>query len=330
MKYKNFGNTDLKVTELGLGCQSLGGGLYYKDYNESIKVLYKAFDYGINFFDVSDHHSLGQSEILLGKAFKDRRDKVIITSKAGLMYTPAGFFILRLRSLARPFSSLLHPLKSSLHYFRASQLRFNYSGEYLTRAVEKSLVRLRTDYLDLFQLYKPSADVIERGEFIETLEKLKSQGKIRYYGITCLTVDDAILCLKFNNISSLQVAISLIDQEAIKKLIPFVKERNLGLIARHPRAIGLFTKNRDDIMGDSSAFSREEFEKRKYKAGKFQFLVKENRTIAQAAIQFVLQLDGISVVLPRAVNQEEIDENINSLSAPPLTENEIKQIYSLT
>lgn len=329
MKYKNFGSTDLKVSELGLGCQSLGGGLYYKNYNESMKVLHKAFDYGINFFDVSDHHSLGKSEILIGRAFKDRRDKVIITSKAGLMYTPAGFFILRLRVFARPFSSLLQPVKSTLHYLRASQLRFNYSGEYITKAVEKSLLRLRTDYLDLFQLYKPSAKVIERGEFIEALEKLKKQGKIRYYGITCLTVDDAVLCLRFNNISSLQVAVSLIDQEAIKKLIPLIKERNLGLIARHPRAIGLFTKNNEDIMGDSSAFSRDEFEKRKTKAGKFQFLVKENRTIAQAAIQFVLQLDGVSAVLPRAVNLEEINENINSLSAPPLTEKEIEQIHLL-
>ena len=330
MKYKNFGSTDLKVSEIGLGCQSLGGGLYYKDNNESIKVLHKALDYGINFFDVSDHHSLGQSEELLGKAFKNRRDQVIITSKAGLKYTQTGFLALRLRALARPFSSLLYPVKNSLHHFRASQLRFDYSGEYLTKAVEKSLVRLQTDYLDLFQLYKPSADVIRRGEFIETLEKLKTQGKIRYYGITCLNVNDAVLCLKFSNISSLQVAISLIDQEAISKLIPFIKEKNLGLIARHPRAIGLFTKNRDDIMGDSSVFSKKEFEQRKDNAAKFQFLIRENRTIAQAAIQFVIQFEGISVVLPRAVNQEELDENIGALSAPQLTESEINKIYSIT
>jgi len=330
MKYKNFGNTNLIVSELGLGCQSLGGGLYHRDDNESIKTLHKAFEYGINFYDVSDHHSLGQSEILLGRAFKDRRDKVIITSKAGLMYTQTGFFALRLRNLARPFSGLLRPVKNSLHYFRASQLRFNYSGEYITQAVEKSLIRLQTDYLDLFQLYKPSAQIIEQGEFIETLEKLKSQGKIRYYGITCLTVDDAILCLKFPNISSLQVAISLIDQEAITKLIPLIKEKNLGLISRHPRAIGLFTKNNDDIMGDSSVFSKDEFEIRKNKAAKFQFLIKEDRTMAQASIQFVLQLDGISVVLPRAVNREELNENVGSLKASPLKDDELKKIYSLS
>ena len=329
MKYRNFGNTSLKVSELGLGCQSLGGGLFQRDDRESIRTLHKAFDHGINFYDVSDHHSLGNSEELLGKAFKDRRDKVIITSKAGLMYSQVGSFALKMRPFIRPISSLLRPLKSSLHFFRASQLRFNYSSDYITQAVEKSLIRLKTDYLDLFQLYKPSALIIKRGEFIDTLEKLKTQGKIRYYGITCLTIGDAILCFKFPNISSLQVAVSLIDQEAITKLLPLVRQKNLALISRHPRAIGLFTKNKDDIMGDSSVFSKEEFEIRKNRAAKFQFLVKENRTIAQASIQFILQLDGISVTLPRAVNREELDENLGSLTAASLTDEELKKIYSL-
>lgn len=329
MRYKNFGTTDLHVSELGLGCQSLGGGLYYKDDNESIKTLHRAYEYGINFYDVSDHHSLGQSEKLLGEAFNDRRDKVIITSKAGLMYSQMGYLALKLRHLARPVSHLLHSMKSSLHYFRAAQLRFNYSGDYIVKAVERSLIRLQTDYLDLFQLYKPSAEVIEKGEFIETLESLKKQGKIRYYGITCLTVDDAILCLKFPGISSLQIAISLIDQEAITKLIPLIKEKNLGLIARHPRAIGLFTKNRDDIMGDSSAFTKEQFEIRKNKASHFDFLINENRSIAQASIQFVNQLDGVSVTLPRAVNREEIDENVGSLTATPLSKEELETIYAM-
>ena len=234
-----------------------------------------------------------------------------------------------MRPLIRPVSNFLQPLKSTLHFFRASQLRFDYSPEYITQAVEKSLARLQTDYLDLFQLYKPSASLIEKGDFIETLERLKEQGKIRYYGIACLTVDDAILCLKHPGISSVQVAISLIDQEAITKLLPHILKRNIGLISRHPRAIGLFTKNNDDIMGDSSAFSREEFEIRKQKAAKFRFLIKENRTMAQASIQFILRLNGVSVTLPRAVNREEIDENVGSLAAAPLTDEELEKIYSL-
>ena len=326
MDYRTFGHTDLKVSKIGLGCQSLGGGLYYKDDQESIKTLLQAFDSGINFYDVSDHHSQGASERLLGQAFKGRRDRVIITSKAGLLFSAFGSFALRARPLLRPVSGFLRPMKGSLHFMRASQLRYDYSAKYLTQAVERSLQRLQTDYLDLFQLYKPSSSILEKGDFCETLENLKAQGKIRYYGVACLTVDDALICLKHPGISSVQVAISLIDQEAMTKLLPLAKEKKVAVIARHPRAIGLFTKTQSDIMGDTSAYSRTEFEERKKRAKAFRFLIKQDRTMAQAAIQFVLQLQGISVVLPRAVQREELKENLGALDAPPLTDEELARI----
>lgn len=88
MQSKKFGQTDLVVSELGLGRQSLGGGLYYRNDRESIQVLHRAMDSGVTFFDVSDHHSLGVSERLLGRAFKGNRSRVIITTKAGFDYTP--------------------------------------------------------------------------------------------------------------------------------------------------------------------------------------------------------------------------------------------------
>jgi aryl-alcohol dehydrogenase-like predicted oxidoreductase len=286
MNYRSFGKTDLKVSELGLGCQSLGGGLYYRDDRESIRTLHQAFDSGINFYDASDHHSQGASERLLGRAFKDRRDRVIITSKAGLLYSSLGSLALQMRPLLRPVSGFLRSMKSSLHFIRASQLRYDYSPQYLTQAIERSLKRLQTDYLDLFPLYKPSSSIIEKGDFCETLEKLKDRGEIRYYGVACLTVDDALLCLKHPGISSVQVAISLIDQEAITKLLPLVQEKKVALIARHPRAIGFFTEGQSDIMGDASAYSRSEYEDRKKRAKAFLFLIKEGCTMAQAAIQF--------------------------------------------
>jgi len=329
MNYRSFGKTDLRVSELGLGCQSLGGGLYYRDDQESIETLHQAFDSGINFYDVSDHHSQGASESLLGRAFKDRRDRVIITSKAGLAYSSLGSFALRIRPLLRPVSSFLRPIKSTLHFMRASQLRYDYSPQYLTQAIERSLKRLQTDYLDLFQLYKPSSIIIQKGDFCEALEKLKAQGKIRYYGVACLTVDDALLCLRYPGISSVQVAISLIDQEAITKLLPLIQEKKVALIARHPRAIGLFTESQSDIMGDASAYSRSEIEERKMRAKAFRFLIKEDRTMAQAAIQFVLQLQGVSVVLPRAVNRKQLEENLGALIAPLLTKGELMKIYSM-
>src|SRR5688572_9095915 len=124
MQFKKFGQTDLTVSELGLGCQSLGGGLYHRDDQESIRTLLAAVDAGINFFDVSDHHSLGVTESLLGRAFKGLRDRVVITTKAGYTYAPVTRFALQVRGALRPLSGMLKPMKRSLHSARLSQGRY--------------------------------------------------------------------------------------------------------------------------------------------------------------------------------------------------------------
>ena len=113
------------------------------------------------------------------------------------------------------------------------------------------------------------------------------------------------------------------------KLLPLVQEKRVAVIARHPRAIGLFTDSQGDIMGDTSAYSRREFEERTKRAKAFWFLIKEGRTMAQAAIQFVLQLQGVSVVLPRAVNRKQLEENLGALTTPPLTKEELESIFSI-
>lgn len=329
MEYRSFGKTHLKVSEIGFGCQSLGGGLYYRDDLESIKTLHQALDSGVNFYDTSDHYSQGASEILIGRAFKGKRDKVFIATKAGTRYSPIGSLALRMRPFLRPMSHVLRPMKISLHLMRASQKHSDFSAEYLTKGVGRSLKRLQTDYLDLFQLHKPPSSILEKGDFCETLEKLKDQGKIRYYGVSCATVEDALICLKYPGISSVQVGISLLDQEAITKLLPIAKEKKLAVIARNPRAQGHLTNTLSDIMAETYARNQREFEERKNKAKQFQFLVKENRTLAQAALQFVLQLHGVSVVIPRAVNREQLEENLGALTGPPLTEVELERTFSL-
>jgi aryl-alcohol dehydrogenase-like predicted oxidoreductase len=160
MKYRRFGSTDLDVSVIGLGCQSLGGGLYHRDHAQSERVLMEAFEAGVTLFDVSDHHTLGETERLLGRTLKGVRDRVVLTTKAGYQYAPAARVALRLRSTLRPISRVLRPAKNSLHRFRLAQGRFNFEPRYLMTAVENSLRRLRTDRLDLFQFYKP---VVSRG-----------------------------------------------------------------------------------------------------------------------------------------------------------------------
>ena len=94
MKYNRLGKTDLLVSELGLGCQSLGGGLYYSNKGESLEMVRDAADAGVNFFDTADHYSQGLSEQWLGKALKGRRQDVILATKAGTRYTSLGSLVL--------------------------------------------------------------------------------------------------------------------------------------------------------------------------------------------------------------------------------------------
>ncbi|MEX2149947.1 MAG: aldo/keto reductase [Steroidobacteraceae bacterium] len=329
MQLRRFGQSDLTVSELGLGCQSLGGGLYYRNDRESIRLLHRAIDSGINFFDVSDHHSLGRSEQLLGRAFKGSRGRVVITTKAGFHYTALGTLALRLRGVARPVSRLLRPMKRKLHRIRAATGRYDFSSAYLTRAVERSLLRLQTDYIDLFQLYKPDTEQLQRGDFYETLEALKAQGKIRHYGIACARMEDAVTALRHVGNASVQLAINLLEQDGISLVLPQARDRGIAIIARHPRAIGLLTDRHDDIMGDASAYE-DQYGERVRQARELGFLNGPGRSLAQAAIAFVRQLPGVTVTLPRASTVAELHENLGSLLSPPFTDAEFHRIRAIT
>ena len=329
MNYRKLGKSDLRVSEIGFGCQSIGGGLYYKDNSESIKILNMAFDAGVNFFDTSDHYSLGESEKLLGKTFKEKRDKIIIGTKAGTLYSQPAFAALKFRFILRPFGKYMYPLKISFHKMRAKQKRKDFSSKYLIKAIEKSLRRLQTDYIDLFQLHKPSEEILKNGEFIETLELLKKQGKIRYYGISCGKNEDALVCMNYPDITSLQITINLLDNKFAAEVLSKAKEKNVGIIARNPRAQGHLTKELSDIMAETYAENLIEFENKKEKSKKFNFLVNNKRTLAQAAIQYVLNYEEVSTAIPRSVNSNQLKEVLGTLNAEPLKDSELSKIYSI-
>jgi len=329
MNYRRLGKTDLMVSEIGFGCQSIGGGFYYKNNKESIRALLEAFDSGVNFFDTSDHYTQGESEKLIGKAFKDKRDKVILGTKAGTSYSTTANLILKLRSLGRPVSKYMRSMKMFFHLLRMEQKHSDFSAGYLIKAVEKSLRRLQTDYIDLFQLHKPSKLILEKGEFIETLEKLQRQGKIRYYGISCAENEDTFICFKYPGIESVQVTINLLDKKYVKEILDYASEKRIGIIARNPRAQGHLTNELSDIMAETYAQSNKEFEEKKERAKQFRFLVKPNQTLAQAALRFVLSFNGVSSVIPRAVNRRQLKEIIGALNSPQLSDEELEKIYSM-
>jgi len=329
MNYKYFGNTDLEVSEMGFGCSRLGGTLTHMNDKEVTGLLLKAFDNGINFYDTADSYGQGNSEKIIGKVFKDKRNSIIIATKAGYCLSSIVDFATQIKPLLRGLVRLSPSVKRSIQRTPFTQARQNFSPVYLTKSIERSLKRLQTYYIDLFQLHSPPTHILETGEIFETLEILKSQGKIRYYGVSCRTVEDALLCLRYPGISSIQVGINLLEQGAITKLLPFTKKTNIAIIARQPFASGFLAKNLREV--NNELYPQEEFEDKIKKVERFQFLAKEGVcTMAQAALRFVLQLDGVSVVIPGMSNQKHLEENLATLAMSSLTKEELAIITSVT
>ncbi|MEX2149948.1 MAG: aldo/keto reductase [Steroidobacteraceae bacterium] len=330
MDRRCLGRTELVISEIGLGCQSLGGGLYYRNDREAIRVLHRAAEAGINFFDTADHYGLGLSESLIGKAFRGRRNAIILSTKVGTTYSAAAKIALRARPLLRPFRWALRRQKLRIDHIRAAQRRHDLSPAYLERATDNCLRRLRTDYLDLLMLHKPPLAELQRGECLTELAKLQSKGKIRYYGVCCDGIKDARVALGIPGVSAIQITISLLDQAAIPEILPLAKRMNCGVIARNPRGQGHLTSEYSDIMAETYVEDASEAELRQKAARRFSFLANEKRTIGQAAIKFVQQFDAIQVVVPRAVNLAQLNDVLGTLNSPPISVQDMAMVASTT
>ena len=169
--------------------------------------------------------------------------------------------------------------------------------------------------------------MLERGEVFETLDCLKNQGKIRFYGVSAETVSDACICLKYSKVSSLQVVLNLLEQEAVKELLPLAQQKKIAIIARVPLARGLLTKRMTVQTGP--LIDNRQLQLGRSKAEEFAFLVNGNQTLPQAASQFVLHHPQVSVVIPGTSTVRHLEDNIKALESPTLTKEELEKIALL-
>jgi len=312
MKYRKFGNTDLLVSEIGFGTWGIGGNndgarAYGPTYdNESIEALEEAFNLGINFYDTANIYGFGHSEKLLGETFKNKRDKVIFASKAGLHGNPPYL----------DFNS--HKIEESLH---------------------GSLRRLKTDYLDLLQLHNFSINEYnENIDIFNTLEKLKRRGLVRYFGISVKTPSHGIDFIHGFNFDSIQINFNLTDFRALDcNLFELYVKKNIGIIGRTPLSFGFLTGAIDNtqefhIDDHRNRFEKQQHEKWKLGSNIYSDIFNDtiNTTPAQNAIRFCLSFDEISTVIPGMLTKYHVRENIMSVELPKLNGwqlNQIKKIY---
>jgi aryl-alcohol dehydrogenase-like predicted oxidoreductase len=296
MKYRNFGKMGTLVSEIGFGCLRLAGtSTEGKNEVEVLNTISEALDHGVNFFDTADIYGQGGSEKILGKALRGRRTKVIIATKAGYNLTRVGRGAAVLKPLLRPFVRRLSSLNRSVSQLRASEMQQDFSPQYLAKAIDHSLIRLRTDYIDLFQLHNPSLSILESGEFLEAVEQAKAQGKIRGYGISCRAAQDAQSCFLYSSNAAIQIPMNLLNIEAAGSIVAEAQKRGVAVIAREPFASGSMF----NVMNFSSGSG-----------------VTHDRgapTQAQAALKALLRFPEISVVIPGMSTRAHLRENIAAL-----------------
>lgn len=316
MRTRRFGATDLQVSEIGFGCARLGGFFGGQTRADMVRTLREAAAAGITFFDTADMYTQGESERLLGEAFGRARSTVVIASKVGYCLPRQRLAAARLKPLLRPLARRLGLRRNSLPGAVRGELAQDFSPAYIRRAVERSLRRLRTDYLDLLQLHSPPTAVLESGDYLAPLEQLQRQGKVRCFGVSCERTDDALLCLQQPGVAALQLRLNLLDQSALATVLPRAGARGVAVIARECYAGGLLTKPLDALGLESMIADPEEREaKRREVLALDRQAHRQNQSLREFALQFVLGQEQVSVALLGMRTSAHLSDNLRCL--PP-------------
>lgn len=296
MERRRFGKTDLYVSPMGLGCWGISGDWGPVDRTQAVRTLRRAFELGVTFFDTADRYGLGQSEQLVRAALAPQRHDVVIATKGGMNFYEGG---------RRP----------------------DFRPDYIEFALEQSLRRLGTDYVDLYQLHNPEPSHL-REELFARLERLRDQGKIRYFGVSLNSRMEGLDKLAGHGPVSLQVIYNLLDQRAAQRVFPWALAHAAAAIARVPlgsgRLTGKFTPTHRFPAGDHRHKQPAQWLAEGIaQVDRLAFLVRPGRSLAQAALQFVLAHPSVAVTIPGAKSPQQVEENIAALSAAPLTPDDL-------
>jgi aryl-alcohol dehydrogenase-like predicted oxidoreductase len=308
MQQRPLGNTGLSVSALGLGCARIGALFQGGSRRQTLDLVRRCLDAGITFYDTADMYVQGESERLLGEAFRGKRDQVVIASKVGYRFGGRGGFGSRVKPVLRPLVARLglrrHQLPSGMVSNVSNQ---DFSADYITRMLEDTLTRLGTDYLDVYQLHSPPPEVLSQGDFVPVLERLRDQGKIRHWGIACERVEDVPLCLRYSTSGTIQVSLSVLHPEAVQSAIPMAAQRGVGVIARQVYASGYLTRPASELTPDQA---ERMLEVRRAADG-------AGRSLLEFALDFSLSQPGVSVVLVGMYRNTHLDETQRYLRKSP-------------
>jgi len=304
---RQLGRTGIKVSELGFGTWGLGGNSYGPvDDTLSTEVLRCAYDSGVTFYDTSDVYGNGHSEEVLGAALSSVREHIVLATKVGLL----------------PHTTFEMPC--------------DFSDSHIYASVEGSLKRLRTDYIDVYQLHSPTLKMLQRPGLVDTLRKLKQSGKIRAFGVSVRSPADGLIALRNFDFETIQVNFNMIDHRAVESgLFDLALARQVGVIARTPLCFGFLTGKLTGNEVYSGLDHRANWPAAQLKRWAeapdlFSFINNgKQRTAAQLALRFCLDHPEVSTTIPGMMKCEEVRENLAASALAHLSSEESDLIRSV-
>ncbi len=298
MEYRQLGRTGFKLSSIGFGAWAIGGQAWGgADDTTSLRALHTAVDLGVNFFDTADVYGDGHSEKLLARLRRERKEPIIVATKAGRRLDP----------------------HAAAGYNRAN----------LSAFIERSLVNLQTDALDLLQLHCPPPSVYESAEVFDVLDDLVRAGKIRYYGVSVESVAEALRAMEHPGVQSVQIIFNLFRFKPAEQVFRVAAAKRVGILARVPLASGLLTgRLKPDSRfaeDDHRRFNRqgerfdagETFSGVDYAEGlraveELRPLVPAGATLAQLALRWILMFPEVTTTIPGARTPAQVEDNVGA------------------
>jgi len=316
MKYRKMFDDETMVSEIGLGTWQLGADWGDLDDEDAEQVMVRAVESGVTFFDTADCYGEGLSEIRIKKFLKSAPHKVLVATKLGRYPEPGG--------------------------------ADNFSLKQFRQHTENSLRRLGVKALDLTQAHCLPAEVLKQGDVFDWLRTLQQEGKIKRFGLSVESMEEARICLQQEGVSSLQIIFNIFRQKSIAELFGQAKAKGVALIVRLPLASGLlsgkfhphsaFPENdhrnynkEGDAFNVGETFAGIPFAKAVQLADALKPLVPEGMTMAQMALRWILDFDAVTTVIPGATKPEQVAANCSASGLAPLPEElhrKLKEFYA--
>jgi aryl-alcohol dehydrogenase-like predicted oxidoreductase len=279
MEYRTLGKTGLEVSVLGIGGSEVG----YQDIAQKTvdTIVHRALDAGINIIDTAECYA--DSEQLIGRALGSRRRDVILMTKCG------------------------HAMLASAADRAGGFARSEWDAAMLAASIDRSLKRLRTDYVDVIQFHSPPREVLDDGAAVRVLEDARNTGKARFIGLS-LDADDAAYAVEMGVFDTLQISLSVADQQAIDLVLPKAAARKMGVIAKRPIANAVWRSK--SAPGDW--YTRPYWER--MRALDYEFTRGDFEASLAVALRFTLATPDVHCAIVGTTKSNHLDANIAMLS----------------